>query len=105
MKLFTSLRKGFTISVCSVHGPIIAQTSYLSNSLHVGVFICVWLQSEALRVCASANERPFIKLVLIRVDYGPTPDRHDRHDQHGYGWTERIITDLSLMSGKWGNYE
>jgi hypothetical protein len=87
-----------TICACLVHRIIIAQTSYFSNSLHVGVFCCVWLQSEALRVCASANERPFIKLVLIRVDYGPTPDRHD---QHVYAW-ETTSTSLYGYAGKVG---
>ena len=42
--------------------------------------------------------------VLPRVDNGPTPDCHDRHNRNGDGWNNeyRPLAALRLMSGKWG---
>ena len=42
--------------------------------------------------------------VLPRVDNGPTPDCHDRHNRNGDGWNNeyRPLAVLRLMSGKWG---
>ena len=39
--------------------------------------------------------------VLPRVDNGPTPDRHDRHNRNGDGWNNEYMTSRRAKADVW----
>jgi hypothetical protein len=84
--------------VCNYTKPIVPHQSYFRNTPLAGAFFCVLHQPDALRVFALLWQTIRKATKHIRVDYGPTPDRHDQH----VNARETTSTSLCGHAGKVG---